>query len=315
MADIENLLKQRASDLAPTDGQRQAAARSHTYLRDTLATGKMECRIQADYLSGSYARQTAIRPLDDVDVVFEIDPSYWRRDFFRRLLDQLPPPVAVLDTFARAIRYRYSNSRVQRQRRSVGLVMEHLHVDVVPAVADEDKPMWLRIPDVVDGRWIVTAPKVHSEIAIALNSKTDGLFKPLVRILKGWNAGLPETVRFRSFAVETLAGRLFSACRPSSLTEGATYFFDFVSWRGGHGSNLRWTDSCGVELGGWSGSVPDLAGTGSNLVGGYDGDRRAKFTAAARVARDAFLRAIAARNQDVAWNQVEPRLRAGMERL
>ena len=92
MSDIEGLLKQRASALAPTDGQQQAAARSHAHLRDVLATGNMECRIQSSSLSGSYARQTAVRPLDDVDVVFEIDPSQWKRNLWRSLLDQLPAP-------------------------------------------------------------------------------------------------------------------------------------------------------------------------------------------------------------------------------
>jgi hypothetical protein len=193
--------------------------------------------------------------------------------------------------------------------------MEHLHIDVVPAVVDENNPAWLRIPDVKDRQWIATAPKVHSAIATDLNGKMDGLFKPLVRLLKGWNAGLPETARFKSFAVETLAGRLFGSCRPSSLTQGVTLFLDFASWRGGNGAHFNWTDSCGVDLGGWSGSMPDLAGTGSNLVAGYDSDRRAKFTMAARVARDAFLSAATARTSDTAWSYVGPRLMAGMERL
>jgi hypothetical protein len=314
MADIEAFLKQRASLIAPTLGQQQAAARSHAYLRDVLSTGKMECRIHADYLSGSYARQTAIRPLDDVDVVFEIDPSQWKRSAWRRLLEQLPAPAVVLETFARAIRYRYPLSSVRKQRRSVGLVMEHLQIDVVPAVVDEERPQWLRIPDVSDGTWIATAPRIHSEISAGLNSVTSGLFKPLVRLLKGWNAGLSTMACLRSFAVETLAARLFSTVRLISLTQGMHAFFDFVAWRGGLPATITWRDTCGVDLG-WRGSVPDLAGTGSNVIAKADLVRRAKFVLAARIMRDAFASASVARSEESAWSYVEPRVKAGMARL
>ncbi len=315
MADIESFLRQRASELAPTAGQLQAAARSHAYLRDTLSTGKMECRIQTDYLSGSYARQTAIRPLDDVDVVFEIDASQWKRNLWQRLLEQLPTPTAVIETFARAVRYRYPHSSVRKQRRSVGLVLEHLQIDVVPAVVDEERPEWLRIPDVTSGSWIATAPRVHADLAARVNSNTGGLFKPLVRLLKGWNAGLASTAQFKSFAVETLAARLFSGIRLDSLTQGLHAMCDFAAWRGGHPAAMAWRDACGVDLSYWNGNVPDLAGTGSNVVAGADSDRRARFTQAARIMRDAIAGASAARTQESAWGHVEPRLRAGMSRL
>lgn len=315
MVDIEALLRARASVLAPTDGQRQSAAISHKHLRALLSTGNMEYRIQNDYLSGSYARHTAIRPLDDVDIVFEIDPTRWKVSPWRTLFTQLPAPSAVLETFARAIRYRYPNSSVRTQRRSVGLVMEHLHIDVVPAVVDEARADWLRIPDGNEGSWIVTAPRVHADVATNVNTASGGLFKPLVRLLKGWNAGLPTTTSFKSFAVETLAARVFSNLKLSSLFEGAYQFLDFVAWRGGHPSGLRWADSLDVSLGSWQGNVPDLAGTGSNVIAGCDAQRRAKFTEAARVTRDAFAAAARARSTDVAWSYVEPRLRAGMTRL
>lgn len=315
MADIEVLLEARASKLAPTQTQLQAAARSHGHLRAVLATGNMDYRIQTSYLSGSYARQTAVRPLDDVDVVFEIDPSLWRRNPLQRLLYRFPDPSKVLETFARAIRHRYPNSRVQTQRRSVGLVMEHLHIDVVPAVADPERPDWLRIPNTATGAWISTAPRVHSQLAIRLNKSSGGRFKPMVRLLKGWNAGLPATQRLKSFAVETLAARFFQAHALNSFSDGAFYFFDFVAWRGRRHALANWNDTLDVDLGGWSGRLPDLAGTGSDLLAGCERARRRAFTEAARVARDAFVAASKARTEKTAWRHVDRRLRAGNARL
>src|SRR5205814_7160666 len=102
---------------------------------------QMANRIVRSYLSGSYARDTAIYPLDDVDIIFIITPSYWSSPLF------YPPPSSVLDSFANAIRYRYPVSSVYGQRRSVRLELYHLDIDVVPAIQDRNSNLLLRIPD------------------------------------------------------------------------------------------------------------------------------------------------------------------------
>lgn len=317
MAEIESLLSKRASDLAPTPGQRESAARSHGYLRDTLATGNMECRIQNSYLSGSYARHTAIRPLDDVDVIFEIDPSHWRRTFMQTLLSQLPSPERVLETFARAIRYRYPNSSVRTQRRSVGLKMEHLDIDVVPAVAHDQRADWLYVPDRKTGTWIASAPAIHEAATTRVNQACGGTFKPLVRLLKGWNHSLPSTTSLKSFAVESIAARVLSVHRQTALFGGLLAVLDFVAWRGGQPSVVGWRDPLGIDLLPWAGtaSLPDIGGTGSNILAGADRDRLVKFCVAARVTRDALVEVQRARDPQAAWTRIEPRFRGGLGRV
>ena len=76
---IELLLRQAMTEIEPTPSQKDGARRSHNHLRDLLDTGQMAARILNSYLSGSYARDTAVRPLDDVDVIFEIDQSAWNK--------------------------------------------------------------------------------------------------------------------------------------------------------------------------------------------------------------------------------------------
>src|SRR5262249_53911569 len=56
-------------EVETTRTQREGAERSH-YLCDILCTGNMAARIKGSYLSGSYARYTAIYPPNDVDIVF-----------------------------------------------------------------------------------------------------------------------------------------------------------------------------------------------------------------------------------------------------
>src|SRR5438552_4373241 len=117
MASCEDALRDLVKQIEPTSAQEQGAQRSPNYLRDILCTGQMASRITGHYLSGSYSRDTAIRPLDDVDIIFLIDPSRWPHGWFSRF----PSAESVLTTFARAIRLRYPVSSVRGQRRSVGL--------------------------------------------------------------------------------------------------------------------------------------------------------------------------------------------------
>ena len=106
----DELLVMRESSIGivnPTPTQRNGAVRSHNNLREVLNTGHMEKRIVTSYLSGSYARNTVIYPLDDVDIIVVIDPKAWGGGW----LD--PNPEAVLKSFHRAIKYRYPNSHVR----------------------------------------------------------------------------------------------------------------------------------------------------------------------------------------------------------
>src|SRR5690606_32623815 len=134
------------------------------HLRKILNTGQFENRIVRSYLSGSYARGTAIYPLADVDIIFEINPDQWNTGFSQ----EYPDPKVLLSSFQRAIKRRYKDTTVRLQRRSVGLRLSHLDIDVVPAISIDDGNMIL-IPDRVDECWIETGPKLHSDVGAAVN--------------------------------------------------------------------------------------------------------------------------------------------------
>ncbi len=261
--EVERWLAGLAREMLPTAAERTLAKDAHRELRSLLRTGEMDRRIVRSYLSGSYVRHTAIRPLNDVDIVFEIVPRRWRgSDWFG---DDLPKPEKVIDTFARALRDRVGGgARVRSQRRSVGVTMGGLHVDVVPAVPifdglgggasaeadgdaeDDEEETWeglrvsdrVRIPDRDDDCWIDSNPRAHVRMAAAINRKSEGLFKPLVRLLKIWKLRTP----FGSFATETIAAHVFRANHFASLTDALDGIWDFVADRGGEDSDYRGDD-------------------------------------------------------------------------
>ncbi len=306
--ELEARLMARASALAPTRTQLADASRSQQHLRELLDSGQMRSRILDTFLIGSYSRHTALRPLDDVDIVFVINPAAWQ-DGFERFIGKLPGPERVLKSFARAIGYRYDGSGVHLQNRSVGLKLYHLDIDAVPAVRHPSRADWLRVPDRSAGTWIDSGALVHASAATTLNKHTDGRFVPLVRLLKAWNAAQPSTVRLRGFAVEALATRLFHSIGLPSLLRGLLLFCDFVGWLGGQqSSEAQWGDGCGISFLGWFGpKLPDIAETGANILAGVDAGRLEGFALAARVVRDALLSAQRARTVEVGWKYIDQR--------
>lgn len=306
MWDFEPELRSFVAKIEPSAAQKTTASTSHNYLRSLLNSGQFGNRILDSYLSGSYARDTALSPIDDVDIIFVVDPRGWPTG----LLATRPNPDQILKSFAGAIRYRYPNSSVYMQRRSVCLSLNHLDIDVVPAISTNGAGKQILIPDVNTDSWIASAPKVHTEIGVQINKIAGGRFKPLVKLLKYWNAQLPETARMKSFAVETIAATLFQRVSLPSLQEGLRLFFDFVAGLDDQACLYTWTSRYGVSLSYWADEIPDLAGTGGNLAAGLDSGRRTRFLEHAVRSRDALIAAERARTMDSAIGYILAALRA-----
>lgn len=285
--------------IEPTASQKNGAVRSQNNLRDLLFTGKLDARMVDTYLSGSYARDTAVQPLDDVDIVVLIDPEKWDIP----LLASNPDPDDVLGTFARAIRYRYPDSKVHTQRRSIGLKLYHLDIDVVPAI-DEGND-FIRIPDRTSGKWIRSAPKRHTALATKVNALRVQKFKPLVKLLKTWNRNLPSTARLKSFTIETIATRLFEHESFSTLDEGVLCFFDFLTQFTRAETIFDWDSKYKISFDSWSEAVevPDTAGTGSNVAARVDWTRAQKFLTQVVHARNKLEDADSAAYEDTAFRK------------
>lgn len=310
MPNLDAILRDLVSEVEPTATQKNAAAASQRHLRRELEGDGFGDRIVDSFLSGSYARDTAVYPLDDVDVILEIDPKMWKTPWLR--FESGPPPAAVLDSFEGALRRRYPENSIRKQRRSIRLELAHVHLDVVPAIGGHKDPEKIFIPDRTKDTWIETGPKKHSRIASELNQATDGRFKPIVKLAKWWNGNLADETRLKSFAIETAAARIFLGSACPSISDGLLRFFDFLSgFAGVFGKNrITWNTSFGTDLGwfSWGPSIPDLAGTGSNLVAAIGEEHRLRFLEEILVTRDRLLGAASAKNSGTA----EARLRKAL---
>lgn len=162
--------------------------------------------IERDFLTGSYARWTKIKPLKDVDIfcVLGTDERHYRDK----------KPSVLLANVEKALVKKYGSSNVSQQRRSCTVnfgVQEDengetggkvMSFDVVPAFTLND---YYEIPDTATtSGWTKTNPTVHYDKAVAAQAAYNQQWKFLVRMMKAWNREQGKPIK-PSFLIEVIA--------------------------------------------------------------------------------------------------------------
>ena len=189
-ADFKTLL----SSIQPGDQDVTDAKAAHEKVREQLRNdGEFKDALKDTFLSGSYARHTAIDDINDVDVICVIDIDH-----------SITEPEVVL-AWTQAILGKYYKE-TKRQGRSVGAqAAKGVWLDIVPAtpVGADDGP--LRIPDREARQWVQTHPKGQIQAATDKNKATDGYYVQVVKLMKFWRDKLPtESCRLKSYILESM---------------------------------------------------------------------------------------------------------------
>jgi hypothetical protein len=216
MAPVTTVFHQFVSDLELTDREAEEASRQQNVVRANL---RARLASPHDFLSGSYARRTAIRPLHDIDLIFVLDSGV-----HGPLLQG--PPNACLSLVHEALQDAYCANRenfppTKIQRRSVNIEFSGTGIgfDVVPAFADSQS-YW--IPDREVEQWIRTAPERHRQACIEANERAGGMLNTLIKAAKCWNREQGKPLR--SFHLEVMAYSIFYT-KPDSYPEGLRDLF------------------------------------------------------------------------------------------
>lgn len=187
------------TEIEPSTSTTNACAAGHARVRDVLKSDDEFKNVHVNtFLSGSYKRDTAIRPRKkdgvlqrpDVDII--VITNHTTKD----------KPADVIDALYKALkRAGYQNLTVNR--RSINISMVTVEMDVVPII--ETGNGTFKIPDKDSGEWISTNPQGHTDWCSAVNMEAGGRFKPLVKLLKWWRReNLPQLRRPKGFILETL---------------------------------------------------------------------------------------------------------------
>lgn len=186
-----------ASSIEPKAAHVAAAKAAQEKVRDQLcADPDSKDAVKDTFLSGSYARSTAINDINDVDVICILDIDH-----------TITEPEVVL-AWLHGILGRYY-STTKRQGRSIGVQgAKGVWLDIVPASPMSTTAGPLRIPDREASAWVATHPKGQIAAASDLNSATNGYFVPSVKLMKFWRDRLSrKTCQPPSYILETLVHR------------------------------------------------------------------------------------------------------------
>lgn len=227
-----NLSKDRAS------GYRAQVRRLREKLEEYLKEHP-DFTLRKMLLSGSLAKGTALRSLNDIDVACYIGGADVPSDI-DALLEYL------VDRLRKAFP-NFSSDQVRRNTYSVTVSYQGsgLDVDVVPILYDDDPEWYGNLVSQEDGSFLETNIPFHLNFTRKRKDKQEIHFAQVVRLVKFWVRNMKredENFRFKSFMVEMVLSHLCDeGCDFSDYPEALQHFFTYVA-RSGMREKIIFTD-------------------------------------------------------------------------
>ncbi len=196
-----------------TGVEKTAISISHNNIRDILKNST-EIKVIDSFLTGSYARQTMIRPLKDVDFFVKMHYGEHKND----------KPVVLLSKIRKILSKANPKTPISVSPPCVRVKFGYCHFEVVPAFGIEDNEDLFEIPTERGGDWQPTFPKIPDKWMTEQNKKSEGLFIPTIKMLKRW-----RDIRcsfLRSFHLEMLTRMAFDYYMIDNYAEGVYAFFE-----------------------------------------------------------------------------------------
>ncbi len=258
-------------------------------------------------LSGSLAKGTALRSLNDIDVACYISGA------------DAPRHVrALLDYLAERLRKAFPNfsaDQVQPQTYSVTVSFRGtgLDVDVVPILYDGDPQWYGNLVSQDDGSFLKTSIPLHLEFGSKRKRAQERHFAQVVRLVKFWARFMKrerEGFRFKSFMIEMILAKLCDDRLDfADYPEALQHFFTNVA-RTNFRERIAFADYYALSsIGAFSETVQivDPVNRANNVARLYTGANADAIVAAAIDAGDAIDAALAAPNKQLTvayWQKV-----------
>ena len=271
MTTLKQAMSAFLADLELTEKQYEIARDQRDRVHDVLKEG---LSVAETIFSGSFARQTAIRPLNDIDIFIVLS-----RKAHGALLDG--HPRACLEELKKVLDDAWPNKEhpiVQNRSVRVDFAGTGIGYDVVPAFRDAEDQEVYTIPNRDTGCWIQSNPRAHKDYANQRNTQAGQRAKPLVKALKHWNQRFQDPP-LKSFHLELMVYSLLGA-PPESDAHGLAALFE------GLVSRVK-------------GPCPDPAGLGPDVDQGMsDRDRKRASDLLEMAGKDARAAVVAAADGD-----------------
>lgn len=207
-------------NITVTDRQEDSIETSFNNLKENLLKKDNALAVKDVFLNGSYARDTIIRPLGDIDLFAIIDHTDYNEY-------GLPPkPQSVLTKFKN-----YLNSlndykdKVKQDRPCVTVFLTDKDFDVLPALKQDE---YLYIPNSELDGWTITDPITHTKNLNDVHRRRNYKVKGIVKAVKQWKRD--NDLNIPSFHIEEIAIDTFNAFDFLNLEEGIRLWFSYAPW-------------------------------------------------------------------------------------
>ena len=225
--DIARFAQERVNLPRDKASEYRAQARRLREKLDTYLSQHPDFTLKKMLLSGSLAKGTALRSLNDIDLACYISGA------------DTPSDVAeLIEYLADRLRKAFPNfkpEQVQPQTYSVTVSFRGtgLDVDVVPILYDGDPRWYGRLVSQDDGSYLETNIPLHLEFIRKRKNTQDQHFAQVVRLVKFWASRVKEEkedFRFKSFMIEMILSHLCDqGVDYSDYPEALQHFFTYAA--------------------------------------------------------------------------------------
>ncbi|MEE9303356.1 MAG: CBASS oligonucleotide cyclase [Thiotrichaceae bacterium] len=226
-ADIANFAKEKVNLPKDKAGEYRAQARRLRKKLENYIGEHPDFTLNKMMLSGSLAKGTALRSLNDIDVACYISGADAPRDV-----------SMLLEYLAERLRKTFPNfspDQVKPQTYSVTVSFRGsgLDVDVVPILYDGDPNWYGNLVSQDDGSFLETSIPLHLDFAKKRKQAQVTHFAQVVRLIKFWVKNTKRengNFRFKSFMVEMVLAHLNDQGLDfSDYPEALQHFFTYIA--------------------------------------------------------------------------------------
>jgi predicted nucleotidyltransferase len=168
-------------------------------------------RIKSHFAFGSYTRGTmlprSMDPHSDVDYMVVFDDANLH-------------PQSCLDRLKRFVERNYQSSEIYQSHPTIILSLNHIRFELVPTIETFFSGIQIPSKNSPFSNWMSTTPNEFNKDLIEKNKDNSNLIKPLIRLLKYWNAS--NKYPFESFDLEKMVVSHWTL---------STVFFNPTLWR------------------------------------------------------------------------------------
>ena len=222
----EEYLSGFVSKLNLTDAEREQISQKHNDLQEKL---RDILPVEDDFLTGSYPRNTIIRPEGDEKSDVDFFLAFSNDDFGEY---ELPKLLEMVKGALEEIKQNEPDIvRITEQNRSIAVEYDGgFQIDVVPAIEIEKDELY-KIFDKRTRQPVESNPRLHGKNLSEANEATEyGSIKrlvPIIKLLKSWKRDKCDYVK--SFHLEMLAVEILKDEKLETFSFGLTKFFTKAS--------------------------------------------------------------------------------------